>query len=119
MNSVESIDYMINYPIDYDDVIWGNSPHADYYTKSCTNGRFIFLFYSTGEVFPCGVMANNEQWFKAKSILDVGVDDALEHASTGLKCQSCTFANSVDWNSMSTLPWLWYGLKMTIKQALP
>jgi MoaA/NifB/PqqE/SkfB family radical SAM enzyme len=119
MNSVESIDYMINYPINYDDVIWGDSAHASYYPKSCTNGRFIFLFYSTGEVYPCGVMANNEQWFKAKNILDVGVDDALKHASSGLKCQSCTFANSVDWNSMSTLPWLWYGLKMTIKQALP
>lgn len=119
MNSMESIDYMIHYPINFEEVIWEDSPYANYYPKSCTNGRFIFLFSSTGEVFPCGVMWNNEQWFKAKSILDVGVDEALEHASSGLKCQSCTFANSVDWNSISTLPWLWYGLKMTVKQALP
>ena len=118
MNSIESIDYMINYPINYEDVIWEDSPHAGYYEKSCSNGRFIFLFSSTGEVFPCGVMWNNEQWFQAKSILDVGVDEALEHASSGLKCQSCSFANSVDWNSISTLPWLWYGLKLTFKQAI-
>lgn len=118
MNSIESIDYMINYPIDYEDVIWKNSPHADYYKKPCVNGRFVHLFSSTGEVFPCGMMWNNEQWFTPKNILEVGLDEALKHASTGLKCQSCTFANSVDWNSISTLPWLWYGLKMTVKQAL-
>jgi len=118
INSIESIDYMINYPISFEDVIWEDSPHANYYPKPCTNGRFIFLFSSTGEVFPCGIMWNNEQWFKAKNILDVGIDSALKHASSGLKCQSCTFANSADWNSVSTLPWLWYGLKMTLKQAM-
>ena len=117
INSVESMDYMINYPIQYGGRIWKDSPHADYYPQSCPYGRFQFLVTNGGEVFPCAVMWNNKEHFIPKNVMDVGLDDALEHASHGLKCQSCSFANGPDWNSVTTLPWLWYGVKMTLKQA--
>lgn len=115
VNSVESLDYMINYPIKYGEIIWRDSPHADYYTAPCAYGRFQYLFSNKGEVIPCGVMWNNEA-FSPKNIMNVGLDEALAHASNGLKCQCCSFANGPDWNSVTTLPWLWYGMKMTMKQ---
>ncbi len=116
INSFANMDYMINYPVQYGEVIWKNSPHADYYPHPCPYGRFQFLISSVGEIFPCGIMWNND-YFEPKNVLDVGLDEALEHASQGLKCQSCSFANSVDWNNVTSLPWLWYGVKMTVKQS--
>ena len=50
--------------------------------------------------------------------MEVGLDEALHNASNGLKCQSCSFANGPDWNNVTSLPWLWYGIKMTMKQAM-
>lgn len=118
INSFENMDYMSNYPIRYGDVIWRDSPHANYYTKTCPYGRFLYLISSKGEVFPCAIMWNNEKYFKPKSVFGSGLDAALKHASfENLQCQSCSFANAADWNSVTTLPWFLYGLKMTLKQA--
>jgi MoaA/NifB/PqqE/SkfB family radical SAM enzyme len=118
INSVESMDYMINYPIKYGGIIWKDSPHASYYPQPCPYGRFQFLLTNRGELFPCAVMWNNKQHFQPKNVMDVGIDEALHNASNGLKCQSCSFANGPDWNSVTGIPWLLYGLKMTVKQAL-
>lgn len=117
INSIESMDYMIDYPIKYGGIIWKDSPHADYYSKPCPYGKFQFKISNNGELFPCSVMWNNKHYFSPKNILEVGLDEALLNASQ-LKCQSCSFANGPDWNSVTTLPWLWYGIKMTVKQAL-
>lgn len=116
VNSLESLDYMINYPIKYGDIIWKNSPHANYYPEPCGYGRFQFLITNKGDVLPCAVMWNNKA-FAPKNVMKVGLDEALHHASHELKCQSCSFANGPDWNSVTTLPWLWYGMKMTMKQV--
>ena len=116
INSFESMDYMIGYPIKYGDIVWKESPYADYYRPPCPYGRLQYIFTNIGEVYPCQVMWNHES-FQPKNIFDVGLDEALIHASTDLKCQCCSFANAVDWNSLTSLPWFWYGLKMTIKQA--
>jgi MoaA/NifB/PqqE/SkfB family radical SAM enzyme len=118
INSVQSMDYMINYPIKYGGIIWRDSPEAGYYAQPCPYGRFQFLLTNRGELFPCAVMWNNEQHFQPKNVMDVGIDEALHHASYDLKCQSCSFANGPDWNSVTNLPWLLYGLKMTVNQAL-
>lgn len=118
INSYANMDYMINYPIRYGDIIWRDGPHANYYTQVCPYGRFQYLLSSTGEIFPCLNMWNNKGYFTSKNIFDDGLDATLEHASyQNLKCQCCSFANGADWNSVTTLPWLLYGLKMTLKQA--
>jgi len=108
---------MIHYPVKYGDIIWKNSPDAGYYKEPCGYGRFQYLITNKGEVFPCAVMWNN-QVFTPKNIMKVGLDEALHNASSGLKCQSCSFANGPDWNNVTSLPWIWYGAKMTIKQAI-
>lgn len=116
INSNANTDYMINYPIRYGDVIWKDSPYANYYNLPCPYGRFQYLITNVGEIYPCAIMWNND-YFQAKSIFVVGLEEALAHASRDLKCQCCSFANAADWNSLISLPWLWYGLKMTIRQA--
>ena len=117
VNSIGSLDYMIHYPVKYGDIIWRNSPDSGYYKEPCGYGRFQYLITNKGEVFPCAVMWNN-QAFTPKNIMKVGLDEALHNASSGLKCQSCSFANGPDWNNVTSLPWIWYGAKMTIKQAI-
>jgi len=117
INSLANIEYIINYPARYGDVIWKGSKNADYYTLPCPYGRFQYLITNLGEIYPCAIMWNNN-YFQAKSILDVGFDRAFAHASNGTGCQCCSFANAVDWNSVVSLPWLWYGVKMTMKQFI-
>ena len=117
VNSVESLDSMIHYPIKYGDIIWKNSLNSDYYKEPCGYGRYQYLITNKGDVFPCAVMWNNDS-FSPKNIMEVGLDEALHNASNGLKCQSCSFANGPDWNNVTSLPWLWYGIKMTMKQAM-
>lgn len=115
INSFANMEYMINYPVHFGDVIWKDSPYSIYYTEPCPYGRFQFLIANTGEVYPCAIMWNND-YFQPKNIFDAGLDEALAHASRDLKCQCCSFANAVDWNSVTSLPWLLYGIKMTMKQ---
>lgn len=117
INSFASIDYLLNYPLPFSDIINKDSPHAEYYQLPCPYGRFQYLINNLGDIYPCGIMWNNDS-YHAKNIFDVGLDDALANASRNLKCQCCSFANAIDWNSITSFPWLWYGLKMTLKQAL-
>lgn len=117
INCMEGIEYMRDYPVSYKDIIWKDSPHADYYKEPCPYGRFQFLINSIGELYPCGNMWNNPDRFKPRIIFNDGIDEALRHASTDLPCQSCSFGNAPEWNNVTTLPWLWYGIRMTIKQA--
>lgn len=117
INSRESIDYMIGYPVQYGSVIWKNDPQAGYYPKTCPYGQIQYLISNSGEVYPCAIKWNND-YFKPKNVFDFGIDEALFHASNELGCQCCSFANAVEWNSVTTLPWLWYGITMTARQFL-
>lgn len=115
INSMANIEYMINYPAQYGHVIFKNSPDAGYYTIPCPYGRLQYLIINTGQIYPCAIMWNND-YFQAKNIFDAGFDEAFSCASNNLPCQCCSFANAVDWNNVTSLPWLWYGIKMTLKQ---
>lgn len=115
INSFANMEYMMHYPVRYGEVIWKEGRNADYYTQPCPYGRFQYLITNIGEVYPCAIMWNND-YYHSKNIFDNGIDAALSNASQNLKCQCCSFANAVDWNSVTSLPWFWYGLKMTMKQ---
>lgn len=114
INSYFNIEYMINYPVPYGSIIWKNGQHSNYYSRPCTYGRFLYYITNIGEIYPCPVMWTND-CFQSKNIFDVGLDETLRHASD-LKCHCCSFANAVDWDNVTTLPWLWYGLKMTMRE---
>lgn len=115
INSFANMDYMINYPVKYGEVIWKKSPQATYYTQPCPYGRFQYIFTNIGNVYPCAIMWNNN-YFQTKNIFDDGLDEALSNAAKELGCQCCSFANAADWNNIVSLSWLWYGLKMTMSQ---
>ena len=116
-NSLESIEYFLGYPKKHlRDIILKTDPESSYYEKPCSYGSFQYHFTNTGEVVPCGVLWNRPDLFKPKSVLTDGIEDSIKHASC-LECQCCSFANLVDWNSITTLPWFWNGLKFTLNQA--
>lgn len=115
INSFANMEYMINYPVKYGEIIWKEGPNADYYTQPCPYGRFQYLITNVGEVYPCAIMWNNN-YYRSQNIFDDGIDAALSKASQNLKCQCCSFANAVDWNSIVSMPWLLYGIRMTLRQ---
>ncbi|MBF0314863.1 MAG: radical SAM protein [Oligoflexia bacterium] len=115
INSDANLDYMINYPLKYGEIIWKGTPKADYYSSPCPYGRFNYLFASTGEVYPCCIMWTSD-CYTPKNIFVEGLDRAIDHASNGLGCQCCSFANAVDWDKITSLSWLAYGIKMTLLQ---
>ncbi len=116
-NSASSLNYLVGYPVVYDQIILKGSAHSDYYKELCPYGRFQYLVTNIGEIYPCGNLWNNPQLFKPKNIFEAGLDETLKHASASLPCQCCSFANAVEWNNLTKPEWLWYGVKLTLKQA--
>ncbi len=117
-NSERSIDYMINYPVSFSQVVMKDDPDADYYkTPPCPYGRIQHIFTNTGEVFPCGIWWNRDD-FTSKNVLDDGLDAALKHAAN-IPCKFCSFCNLVDWNELASISSLARGGTMiSIRQSL-
>ena len=116
MNSDAALDYMINYPVDFDKIVYrtDSSGHSKYYNMPCPYGRTQFFFDSKGNVYPCQNMWNSSE-FSPKNVIKHGVGRAIDNASR-LSCKFCSFGNLVEWNKFTTFSWLKNGIKMTMKQ---
>ena len=116
MNSNTSIQYMIDYPTDFERVVMRDDPEASYYEVPCTYGRIQYHFSEFGEVFPCGIWWNRPD-YTAQTVFDGGLDAAIANASDR-PCQYCSFCNRVDWDEMTRPRSLLKGIDMTVRQAL-
>lgn len=116
MNSIRSIDYMIDYPTSFDHVVMADDPLAGYYPEPCPYGRIQYHFNEFGDVFPCAMWWNDPA-FKPGNVLADGIDKAVASA-TGMGCQYCSFCNMVDWNELTRPKAIATGLAMTIRQSL-
>lgn len=116
MNSERSMRYMIDYPTSFDRVVMATDPEASYYPEKCPYGRIQYHFNEFGEVYPCGIWWNRDD-FTPKTVFDGGLDAAIANA-TDMPCQYCSFCNLVDWNELTKPKSAVSGFRMTVRQYL-
>ncbi|MBF0134700.1 MAG: radical SAM protein [Magnetococcales bacterium] len=117
MNSDAALDYYIHYPVPFGTIVGRDETglHRNYYTRTCPYGRLQFFVTSNGNVYSCHNMWN-EPTYQPGNVLRQGVRDAIMQAHAGLTCKYCWLANLVEWNEFTTLPWLFKGIRMTLRQ---
>jgi MoaA/NifB/PqqE/SkfB family radical SAM enzyme len=109
--SKKSIDYILDYPQDYD-VIIRKSPTE---VSTCPYGQFIVFVDSSGNVYPCASLWERKDIYTPKNIFKEGLDEALKNAQT-LMCLRCACAGSEEWNYMSSFRGLVHAVKFSISQ---
>lgn len=109
------LDYVINYPTAYNEIIFKGSPHAQYYTKGCLFGRTMYYIDANGDFYPCAALWNHEA-FTPKNIRKDGFENAWNNMS-GLKCISCFCPGVPEWNDIMSFSGLLRGLKISLLQS--
>jgi MoaA/NifB/PqqE/SkfB family radical SAM enzyme len=119
--SNRTMQYMANYPLHPDELIYRSTMHQikprlkPEYRVECPYGRYIAYIHSDGTLLPCNNLYKLH--VKGINICEVGVRAAWEHFSN-LDCFNCYEGGSPEWNYMTSFSGMLHGLHMTMKQAL-
>jgi MoaA/NifB/PqqE/SkfB family radical SAM enzyme len=112
-----TIDYVINYPLPYNKIIFADDQeNLNYYKSSCLFGRTMFYVDSNGMIYPCAALWNSSG-YKPKSVLDVGFKNAWENMST-LPCVTCFCPGVPEWNYVTSIQGVLHGLGVSLSQLI-
>jgi MoaA/NifB/PqqE/SkfB family radical SAM enzyme len=113
--SLQTIDYVIDYPLPYDRIILkGDSDHERYYTEPCPFGRTMFYVDANGDFYPCAALWNTE-YFSPRNVRTGSFDAAWEKMAS-LKCSTCFCPGVPEWNRIMSFSGMLGGLRVTLKQ---
>ena len=115
--SDHTLDYVINYPLAYNEIIFKNASQKalDYYRKECRYGRTMAYIESDGKTYPCAALWNVD-FFKPKSLQDKeGLQGAWDNMEN-LPCHTCFQPGCSEWNYLTTPEGVWHGISFTVSQ---
>ncbi|MFH1721844.1 MAG: SPASM domain-containing protein, partial [Candidatus Altiarchaeota archaeon] len=118
--SHRSLDYMIDYPLPNEEIVYKKDlKNASYLKDECLYGRSFCYIDSDGKVYPCMTFykLGDKVEFNPKSVLEVGFEEAWENFAQ-MPCISCYEANCAEWNYLSSIRGLGRGVYLTLKQVI-
>lgn len=114
--SEPTLDYVINYPLPYNKIIFqGDLEHENFYKEKCLFGRTMFYIDANGDLYPCAALWNTER-FRPMNIGKDGFQKAWDNMAK-LECLACFCPGVPEWNRIMSLRGLANGLKVTLNQA--
>ena len=90
-SSFESLDYVINWPFEYDHILRQGTNAPNFRPIQCSLGRLSCNVDADGMVYPCSVLFHKY----GLNMLDVGIKKVWDHFG-GLNCISCGHINQVE-----------------------
>lgn len=115
--SDHTLDYVMNYPLAYNQIIFKNAPQKilNYYGKECRYGRTMAYIESDGKVYPCAALWNVD-FFKPKNLQDASGFQGAWDNMENLPCKTCFQPGCPEWNYLTTFKGVWHGIKFTLRQ---
>jgi len=113
--SKKSIDHILNYPCDFDEIINSDSKLKYLLYPQCPYGRFIVFVGASGDIYPCTSLWELKDIFQPKNIFKDGIDEALKNVQN-LPCLACICAGGIEWTEMSSFSGLAHALKFSMSQ---
>lgn len=115
--SNHTLDYVINYPLAYNQLILKNaaSKILDYYRHECRYGRTMAYIESDGKTYPCAALWNVD-FFKPKSAQGKGGFQAAWDNLDNLPCKTCFQPGCSEWNYLTTVAGVLHGVTFTLRQ---
>ena len=117
--SDHTLDYVINYPLAYNKIIFKNAPKKilDYYKRECRYGRTMAYIESDGKTYPCAALWKVD-FFKPKSAQEKGGFQAAWDNMEQLPCKTCFQPGCSEWNYLTTLQGVLHGIRFSLNQLL-
>lgn len=112
--SQSTLDYVINYPLPYSQIIFKNKNYGNYYKHECLFGRVMFYIDSDGSFYPCAALWNSSI-YKPGNVIRDGFKKAWKKMEN-LRCQSCFCPGVPEWNHITSLGGICDGMKITLQQ---
>lgn len=115
--SDHTLDYVINYPLPYHELIFKNAPkkHLNYYKKECRYGRTMAYIESDGKTYPCAALWKVD-FFKPKSLQNEGGFQAAWDNMENLPCHTCFQPGCSEWNYLTAPGGVLHGIGFTLSQ---
>ena len=111
------LDYIIDYPLSFNEIIFKGNKLCNYYPKECLCGRIMIYVDSEGNIYPCATLWEQLQLFQPKNIFKDGFDEALINVQE-LPCWACYCAGNPEWDYFSSFRGIPHALKFTLKQLV-
>ncbi|MDP2939648.1 MAG: radical SAM protein [Candidatus Omnitrophota bacterium] len=114
--SQAALDYVINYPLPYNKIIFQDDiEHRKFYKNKCPFGNTMFYVDANGDLYPCAALWNTDH-FQPMNILKDGFQKAWDNMAR-LRCLTCFCPGVPEWNRIMSLRGLTDGLLVTLKQT--
>jgi MoaA/NifB/PqqE/SkfB family radical SAM enzyme len=114
--SEESIEHVINYPREFNELVYKTEPdHKQVASSECPYGRFIVFINAEGFIYPCTTIWEMPKVFVPKNLFHEGLDESLRNAQQ-IPCWSCYCAGSREWAVFSSYHGLIHAIKFSLSQ---
>ena len=114
--SEETIDYVIDYPLPFDQIILRDDKENLKYSQGlCPFGQHMIYVDATGDFYPCASLWNGDL-YQPKNCRNDSFEEAWGHMAT-LKCATCFCPGVPEWNRIMSVKGISDGVKVTFKQA--
>jgi MoaA/NifB/PqqE/SkfB family radical SAM enzyme len=107
--SDNSLEYVLNYPLPYSDILFKDNPLSKKYDE-CMYGRYLVFIDASGSVYPCTPLWEQKEIFTPKNIFADGFKEAIIHAQK-LNCQTCVCAGGQEWGYITSIKGIVHALK--------
>jgi len=112
-----SLDYLIDYPLPFNQIIWKDTALCSYYPNECLCGRIMIYVDAEGNIYPCATLWEQTDLFQPRNIFRDGMDEALRNVQE-LDCWACSCAGNPEWYFYSSFKGIPHALKFTLKQLM-
>lgn len=115
--SEEALQYVIDYPLPYQEVIYKEPGEVLSPKQTCLFGQTFVYVNSNGDIFPCATLWNRPDKYTPKNIRRDGIDQALSQAGE-LACKSCFCPAIPEWKRTTSVKGMVNGLMFTLEQKM-